>query len=251
MLEIEVKSLISQPEEAQALLDKLPKIYPQTAHKKSESQINHYFDQNGNLLVLFFKIQHLLNRQQQAEFQNLALMNCEYSLRSRQINNNELILVLKMQTSKKDDATRDTNLDSHNAVARREFEAELPLTIEDLDNMILSSGFSYLSKWSRQRAIFELEEGLTLCLDKNAGYGYVVELERVVKEVKNKGDKEGKEDQSEQELIQTVTAQLHTALDKLGLKELDSKKLAKMFDFYNRNWQDYYGTDKVFVLEEV
>ena len=34
-----------------------------------------------------------------------------------------------------------------------------------------------------------------------------------------------------------------------GLVELDQDRLARMFEFYNSNWEDYYGTDNVFIVE--
>jgi len=35
----------------------------------------------------------------------------------------------------------------------------------------------------------------------------------------------------------------------LGVAELPQDRLARMFDFYNQNWPDYYGTDKTFTIE--
>lgn len=34
----------------------------------------------------------------------------------------------------------------------------------------------------------------------------------------------------------------------LGYDELDQDRLARMFDFYNKNWREYYGTEKVFTV---
>jgi len=38
-------------------------------------------------------------------------------------------------------------------------------------------------------------------------------------------------------------------VESLGYHELDQARLARMFDFYNKNWRDYYGTEKVFTVE--
>jgi hypothetical protein len=35
----------------------------------------------------------------------------------------------------------------------------------------------------------------------------------------------------------------------LDLTELGQERLERMFEFYNKNWPDYYGTEKVFNLE--
>jgi hypothetical protein len=35
----------------------------------------------------------------------------------------------------------------------------------------------------------------------------------------------------------------------LGLDELPQERLARMFEFYNQNWSEYYGTDKTFNID--
>ena len=46
-----------------------------------------------------------------------------------------------------------------------------------------------------------------------------------------------------------VKGQIREIMANLGLLELNQDRLARMFDFYNKNWQDYYGTEKVFNIE--
>ena len=41
----------------------------------------------------------------------------------------------------------------------------------------------YQAKWSREREEHTFK-GLNVCIDKNAGYGYVAELERVIDDAK-------------------------------------------------------------------
>ena len=38
-------------------------------------------------------------------------------------------------------------------------------------------------------------------------------------------------------------------MNELELMELPQDRLARMFDFYNHNWADYYGTEKTFNIE--
>jgi hypothetical protein len=38
-------------------------------------------------------------------------------------------------------------------------------------------------------------------------------------------------------------------MKELGVKELDQKRLERMFAFYNTHWPEYYGTDKIFTIE--
>lgn len=36
---------------------------------------------------------------------------------------------------------------------------------------------------------------------------------------------------------------------RVGVEELDQERLARMFEHYNENWSEYYGTDKTFTIE--
>ncbi len=74
---------------------------------------------------------------------------------------------------------------------------------------------------------------MNVCIDKNAGYGYLAEFERIVGE----GDDHA-----------AVRAELEAAMAELGVLELPQDRLARMFDFYNQNWAEYYGTDKTFTI---
>jgi benzoyl-CoA reductase/2-hydroxyglutaryl-CoA dehydratase subunit BcrC/BadD/HgdB len=39
-------------------------------------------------------------------------------------------------------------------------------------------------------------------------------------------------------------------LSELELEELSQNRLEKMFKYYNKNWENYYGTDKYFIMSE-
>jgi adenylate cyclase class IV len=73
-----------------------------------------------------------------------------------------------------------------------------------------------------------------VCLDKNAGYGYLAEFETVTE------DKES---------VANVKKELEEFMKEVECVELQQDRLARMFDFYNQNWADYYGTDKIFNIE--
>jgi adenylate cyclase class IV len=45
--------------------------------------------------------------------------------------------------------------------------------------MLLDSSFEYQAKWSRQREEYSAGD-MNICLDKNAGYGYLAEFEKVL-----------------------------------------------------------------------
>lgn len=71
-------------------------------------------------------------------------------------------------------------------------------------------------------------------MDKNAGYGYLAEFEKIVT------------DEAEAD---SVREELDALMAELEVEELDQERLARMFSFYNTNWPDYYGTDKTFTIE--
>jgi adenylate cyclase class IV len=123
---------------------------------------------------------------------------------------------------------------SENGTARLEFEAVIPnLTLDQLDKQVLDSGFTYQAKWSRERQDFSFK-GLNVSIDKNAGYGYLAEFETIVKEM---------------EKADEAKISLRKIMQDLGVAELPQDRLARMFDYYNKNWQNFYGTDKTFIID--
>lgn len=134
---------------------------------------------------------------------------------------------------------------SSNGTARIEWEVDLaPMTLDEMDAKVLEAGFSYQAKWSREREGYHLtpspsperegsQKETILCLDKNAGYGYLAEFERVI---------------TDAEKVDETRALLLALIESLGYQELDQARLARMFDFYNQNWREYYGTENVFTV---
>jgi predicted adenylyl cyclase CyaB len=227
MFEVEVKSLISNQEDMEKLKERIDSNYPDKKLVDKNRQLNHYFDMNGSLEELAGNINGLVTDEALDAFYTLAKTNPQdYSLRTRLINGNRLILVLKIAGE---------SGDSQNGSIRREFEAEITgVDMEGLDKIVLGCGFGYLSKWSREREEYELQNGLNICLDKNAGYGYLVEVEKIG----NEGDS-----------LEDIRQEALEIMEILGLEELDSARLGRMFKYYNQNWVDYYGTDKTFVID--
>jgi adenylate cyclase class IV len=223
MYEVEIKVLLGTVERANQLLKEVQKIHADFEVVGQFNQINHYFV-GGELKALADKMALLLPSEELAKLQEIALQSRSYSLRSREIDNKEVRLVVKASV---DDGS------SSNGVSRREWEAVLPIKLTELDNLILDCGYQYQAKWSRQRQEFKFA-GVTLCLDQNAGYGFVAEFEKVVLEASETA---------------AAASELRTFIAKLGLQELDQNRLDRMFQYYNQNWPEYYGTDKIFVVE--
>jgi len=123
---------------------------------------------------------------------------------------------------------------SVHAIDRIEFDEPIDMSLDKLDQLLLDSGFEYLSKWSREREEYKLNDEVTICLDCSAGYGYAAEFESVV---------------DEGETFNDVKSMLFEVMKEFEVEEASQDRLERMFEYYNQNWSEYYGTDKVFVLE--
>lgn len=220
--EIEIKSLIGDKTHASELVGKMKQSDSAFASLGSHKQLNHYFE-GGNLESLRPKLSEHLLAEKQKQFDELANHAKDFSVRTRWADG-KVIFVVK--------ATVD-DTSSSNGTARQEFESEVNMTLEELDNTLLDAGFKYQAKWSREREEYKYK-GLSVTVDKNAGYGYLAEFEKVI------------DDPSKAEIVKQ---EIRNTMNELGVNELNQDRLARMFDYYNKNWQDYYGTDKVFNIE--
>lgn len=217
--EIEIKSLLGSSEKADALRARMKEIDPKVKLLRSNAQLNHYFA-GGDITKLAEAAQRHLTGEDAAKLERITLNAKQFSVRTREVDG-RVLLVAKISI---DDTTSD------NGITRIEFEAPVNMTLGELDQLIISAGFTYQAKWSRKREEYELM-GATICLDKNAGYGYLAEVEKVV---------------SDASKAEEVRQELRSLMGELGLEELPQDRLERMFAYYNANWKDYYGTDKVF-----
>ena len=219
--EIEIKSLLGEASAAEALKAKMAVLDPALTKVGENKQRNHYFE-GGDMEQLYANVEHLFSGEQHEKLKKIIERGKEFSIRSRQ-KDEQILLVLKASI---DEGT------SANTVKRMEFEEPVAITLDELDALLLKAGFSYQAKWSREREEYAYK-GASVCFDKNAGYGYLAEFEKIVHD-ENEAD--------------AVRAELDVLMQELGVEELDQDRLARMFDFYNKNWPDYYGTDKTFVI---
>lgn len=159
------------------------------------------------------------------EKEKLNSITSKYSLRLRQTELNTIFICK---------ATSNKNGSDHinNQAVRLEIEVKLPFEkLQELDQILLTN-FTYQSKWSRQRETIKFED-ITICIDKNAGYGYLVELEKMEENTENS--------------TQTIEY-LKEVAGKLGLELLADDRLERMFNFYNKNWETFYGTENTFTI---
>lgn len=218
--EIEIKSLLGSEDKATGLRDRI-KSRGATMVGQNK-QLNHYFNIEDVKRFEENLLPHI-TEEKRDKFTKILEEGDNFSVRTRDADG-RVILVVKASIG--DDT-------SANGVSRIEFESEMSMSLEDLDSLLLKAGLEYQAKWSREREEYRLGE-VNICLDKNAGYGYLAEFERVVEE-------EAEVDGVKEELL--------GMMEEFGVEELPQDRLERMFSHYNENWMDYYGTDKVFNIE--
>ena len=220
--EVEIKSLLGDKENADALVRRMQELDANTAVTSENKQLNHYFE-GGDVAKLFEATKELFDGAAREKFATMLAKGKNFSVRTRQ-RDDEVLLVLKASV---DEGT------SANTVSRLEFEEQVPLSLEVLDQKVQDAGFTYQAKWSRERVEYAYK-GANVCLDKNAGYGYLAEFEKVI---------------PNEDAVGATRDGIEALMRELGVAELPQDRLARMFDFYNKSWREYYGTDKVFIIE--
>lgn len=220
--EIEIKSLLGDKERADFLKHRMKQLDPNVVYAGKHAQLNHYFV-GGDLKKLFENVSVYVEPEKRDLFKDIAYKAKDYSLRSRRADS-AVLLVIKASM---DDTT------SANGIARVEFEAITPdLSLSALDNLVLTSGFTYQAKWSRERETY-VYRGTNVTIDKNAGYGYVAEFEHLI---------------TDADQVTEAQTRLRVVMTDLGVSELSQDRLERMFAHYNAHWQEYYGTENIFVI---
>jgi adenylate cyclase class IV len=220
--EIEIKSLLGAEDKAHTLRSKL--LNELGAEKVSiHSQLNHYFIVPEDVKVLEKAILPIIPEDRKEDLKKILEDGKNHSIRARDADG-KVIFVIKASLG------GDT---SANGVSRIEFESEVAMSLEELDKILLDAGLTYQAKWSREREEYKAG-GMNVTIDKNAGYGYLAEFEKVVEESKD---------------VASVEEEIRTFMASCDAEELPQDRLERMFAHYNENWQDYYGTDKIFTIK--
>lgn len=221
--EVEVKTLLGSRENVDRFIARLGEHDPGLKRTVQASQLNHYFDDAGDAAQLVDAVRGLLNDDDLASLREIVTAAPTFSLRTRQ-QDDAVLLVVKAAKGSEDD---------QHAIARREGEYRTTATgIDALDSAIRKAGFDFLSKWSRDRTEYRYKD-YTVCIDRNAGYGYLAEIEKVV-------DSEGGAAKARTGILEELAA--------LGFEELSQERLGRMFAFYNEHWPEYYRTEKTFTV---
>jgi predicted adenylyl cyclase CyaB len=221
--EIEIKSLLGKKENADQLKLLLKKKKDIKLVGKGK-QLNHYFNVPDSLASVYDKVSSYVSKEKILFFKQIVEKGKNVSIRTRE-SNGKVFFIIKASI---DDHS------SHNSVSRIEFEAETKgLTLAKLDKILLDLGLTYQAKWSREREEYQTGD-MHICIDKNAGYGYLAEFELVV-------DDKLKVKKAKDDIL--------VFMKEVGFSELPQDRLERMFAHYNKHWNEYYGTDKMFVIE--
>lgn len=220
MYEIEIKSLLGSRENAERLEARMKKLDPSLQALGAHRQLNHYFEGRGDFRAAA-KV--LTSEKERKAFVELAEKAKDFSLRTRDADGT-VSLVLKASI---DDTT------SANGTARRELESKADAPLEQLDKALLDAGFTYQAKWSRERQEYRCA-GANVTIDRNAGYGYLAEFEMM---------------ENDPSRAEATKARLRKLMADLNVEELDQARLSRMFAHYNAHWPEYYGTEKIFIIE--
>lgn len=222
--EVEIKALLDQPHFTHETLSRAL-IERGFVFEGHEEQLNHYFKPVGEEQD-YTPLEDAIFLEDREKLLDILREGKNISVRTRETDSQETRFVMKASVG--DDS-------SENGVRRMEMDVVVNVTLADLDRMILDSGYEYQAKWSRVRDTYHRkEDDITVVIDKNAGYGYLAEFEKVV-------DNEGAVEKAEADLRELMT--------QIGVRELDPKRLERMFAHYNENWRDYYGTEKTFDID--
>jgi len=227
--EVEIKSLIGGDMDLlQTVRKKLGSTFDTLERHPDQRQLNHYFTSDGDFMNLGEALREHLSDDEYQDYSELIRDASSVSLRTREIDGNQVIFVMKVSSSS------DEYSDDH-GLSRREFEITVPVSMNELDQIILDTGFSYKSKWSRERETYKIPHlDMVITIDNNAGYGYLMEFEKTTN---NESD------------VLKIRNEIIYVMNMLDLVEVDKDRIGRMFAHYNEHWQDYYGTDKTFLLE--
>ena len=220
--EIEIKTLLGEKENADTLKESLKAKGFNIDSPKKASHLNHYFIYE-NLNAFGDAVLQYIPDEKKHTFIKLMKEGSNFSVRTRGTEGKAILVV---KASLGSDSTV-------HGVARTEFETEIPLSLEVLDQILLDAGLSYQAKWSREREEYTNGD-MVVCIDKNAGYGYLAEFEKVI------------EDGS---LADQTRAEILSFMSEVNLSELPQDRLDRMFEYYNEHWPEYYGTNKTFIVE--
>ena len=105
---------------------------------------------------------------------------------------------------------------------RKEIEVRLDgKDFPKLEDLFKSLGYNIKVKWFRNRTQFNWY-GIKACLDYTKGYGYIIELEKIISDEDDRGN---------------IVKVLRDKLKNLGIKETSKEEFNEKFKHYVKNWE--------------
>lgn len=231
--EVELKVLLWTAFPPEIFIKALSNDFKSVREKAEETHRNHYFEVPHRCKIMpAFEERLPIDHEDKiriAEFRNWN----DIVVRSREVTTVHWTQVLLVMKSTVDWGT------SQNGTIRKELEIPTPMSIDDLDAILTAQAeIRPQAKWSRVRKTFDVvdKDGFyfTVCLDKNAGYGYIVEFEVVV---------------NNPSVIESTKLKLKNCINIMWLQELPEDQLHRMFEFYTKNWESFYQTENYFFIK--
>lgn len=222
--EVEVKTLLGSQKAVDAFVGKLKDADTGLKQTAQSNQLNHYFDSDGDPDKVAEAVSGFLSEDDLAAFKQILGQAKSFALRTRDADG-KVLLVIKAAKGDGDDQHALERLEG-------EYQTTAP-DIDTLDQAIRSAGYDFLSKWSRERVEYAYKD-YTVCIDRNAGYGYLAEIEKVV---------------PSSEEAQVAREEILAELKVLDAEELSQERVGRMFEHYNQHWTEYYKTEKTFTIE--
>lgn len=102
-------------------------------------------------------------------------------------------------------------------------EIEIKFTVDEfekLEQLFLSLGYKVQIKWFRKRFEFQWQD-ITVCLDYTRGYGYIIELEKMVSQT------------NQEKEFKNLTEKLKS----LHIEITSKPEFDKHFQYYKKNWK--------------
>ncbi len=102
-------------------------------------------------------------------------------------------------------------------------ELEIGIKKDDfwkVEKLFLSLGYKARIRWKRKRVQFKWRD-INVCLDFTKGFGYLIELEKMVSENEKEGEHK----------------RLQKTLSELGIKATSKEELERRFNYYKENWE--------------
>ncbi len=118
---------------------------------------------------------------------------------------------------------------------RKELEVFVENEYRDtLEEMLAILGYQVEIKWFRKRLEGEYQ-GLALTLDYTVGYGYIIEIEKLV---------------ANENLVTDAKKELIDFFQKLKIPITDKADFQKKYEDYRINWRNYTNVDETAFLNE-